>query len=80
MFCVGIYALIKAATPSCDGMAEVLAIWGEKLTNYPPPEDQRPPLLNEVWKSILATTEVRIQHNPSRCIVLLFDVIYLWFG
>lgn len=47
---LGMVTLIKAAEPSCFCQTEIFASLGKQLSIFPPPEEQRLPLLNEVWK------------------------------
>ena len=45
-------ALIKAAIPSYKTAVDVFADLGRQLAAYPPPEEQRLSVLNEVWKYV----------------------------
>lgn len=49
---LGMVTLAKSASVTCVGVMEVLAALGRQLAIHPPPEDQRLPLLNEVWKTV----------------------------
>jgi hypothetical protein len=49
---LGMVTLAKGASVTCVGIMEVLAALGKQLAIHPPPEDQRLPLLNEVWKTV----------------------------
>lgn len=45
---LGMCTLIKTAEPSCYSQTDLFASLGKQLAIFPPPEEQRMPLLNEV--------------------------------
>jgi hypothetical protein len=49
---LGMASLIKAADPSHLTLVDSYAAMGKALAAFPPPEDQRLPLLNEIWKVV----------------------------
>ena len=49
---LGMVALIKAAIESYKTTADVFADLGKQLAAFPPPEEQRMAVLNEVWKVV----------------------------
>jgi len=49
---VGMAQLVKQTAPSSVTHVDVFAALGKQLAVFPPPEEQRLPLLNEVWKVV----------------------------
>eukprot|EP00605_Chrysophyceae_sp_TOSAG23-4_P002182 GSChrysophyteH1.ASY1.ANO1.2412.1 assembled CDS len=49
---LGMVALIKASIPSYKTAIDVFADLGRQLAAFPPPEEQRLSVLNEVWKHV----------------------------
>lgn len=49
---MGMSTLIKAATPSSVSTVDLFASLGKQLALFPPPEEQRLPLLNDVWRVV----------------------------
>eukprot|EP00981_Chlorochromonas_danica_P001893 scaffold391_cov151-Ochromonas_danica.AAC.1 len=55
---LGMVTLIKSADISCETVVDLFASLGRQLAAVPPPEDQRLPLLNEVWKIVSKSTDL----------------------
>jgi len=49
---LGMVALIKSAIESFKTTSDVFADFGKQLAAFPPPEEQRMAVLNEVWKVV----------------------------
>lgn len=55
---LGMVSLIKSAEISCDTQVDLFASLGRQLAVFPPPEDQRAPLLNDIWKIVSKSSEL----------------------
>jgi len=55
---LGMASLIKSARPSSpsSSLAQCYTSLGKQMSLHPPPEEQRLPLLNEVWKVVTKST------------------------
>jgi hypothetical protein len=49
---LGLAGLVKEALSSCVSSVEVFTALGKQLSVFPPPEEQRIPLLSEVWRIV----------------------------
>lgn len=55
---LGMSTLIKAAEPSWMSAVSLYAALGAQIAVYPPPEEQRIPLLNDVWKIVSKSDDI----------------------
>lgn len=55
---VGMITLIKSAEFSCISIVELFGTLGKQLVAYPPPEDQRIAILNEIWKIVSKSNDL----------------------
>ena len=55
---LGMVTLIKNATPSSSTVVDLFATFGKQLLVYPPPEDQKIPLLNEIWRVVAKCEDI----------------------
>lgn len=69
---LGMVALIKTATVTCISPTDAYATLARQLVNTPPPEEQRIPLLNEVWKVVSKTDDIAAY---IRCCTAWVDVV-----
>eukprot|EP01038_Epipyxis_sp_PR26KG_P006507 gene6507-8945_t len=74
---LGMFTLIKDANQSCYTTVDLFTSLGKQLSIYPPPEDQRLPLLNEVWKIVLKSTDML---PYVRCCYAWLDVIQKYYS
>jgi hypothetical protein len=56
---LGMVTLVKGATVSCFSAVDLFTSLGKQLSVYAPPEEQRLPLLNEVWKVVTKLSDVK---------------------
>ena len=72
---LGMVALVKASIESLKTTTDVFTDLGKQLTAYPPPEEQRMPVLNEVWKVVSkACTPAKIS-SYVRCNAAWMDLV-----
>lgn len=55
---IGMAQLIKQTNPSYVSHVDLFAALGKQLAVFPPPEEQRLPLLNEVWKVVSKSDKI----------------------
>jgi len=76
--CLGMVTLIKSIQPSNNStsetelnnsICEVISVFGRKLLTAIPPEDQKIPLLNEIWKIVSKVDDLNIY--LSSCVAWL---------
>jgi len=69
---LGMVALIKTATVTSILPTDAYGALARQLVNTPPPEEQRIPLLNEVWKVVSKTEDIA---SYIRCCTAWVDVV-----
>ena len=69
---LGMVSLIKNANITCISPVDAYGSLARKLVHYPPPEDQKIPLLNEVWKVVSKTEDIA---SYIRCCTAWVDVV-----
>ena len=69
----GMATLIKSASPSCYPTVDLFTSLGKQFVNVPPPEDQRLPLLNDIWKVVSKSEDIGAY---IRCSSAWFEVLH----
>ena len=69
---LGMVTLIKSSIPSCISHVDAYASLAKQLVHHPPPQEQKIPLLNEVWKVVSKTEDIA---TYIRCCSCWFDVV-----
>eukprot|EP00601_Ochromonadales_sp_CCMP2298_P014801 CAMPEP_0173217416 /NCGR_PEP_ID=MMETSP1142-20121109/486_1 /TAXON_ID=483371 /ORGANISM="non described non described, Strain CCMP2298" /LENGTH=535 /DNA_ID=CAMNT_0014144999 /DNA_START=91 /DNA_END=1696 /DNA_ORIENTATION=- len=74
---LGMASLIRSATPSSVSLAACYTALGKQMAVHPPPEEQRLPLLNEVWKTASKSTDM-----PSyvKCCGAWLDLVQKYYS
>jgi hypothetical protein len=55
---MGMITLIKVSEPTCFSTVDLLTALGKQLIIYPPPEEHRLTILNDVWKIVSKSSEL----------------------
>ena len=71
--------LIRSAIESNTTATDVFAELGKQLVIYPPPEELRMPVLNEVWRVVTKTPADKLE-SYIRCAAAWLDVIQRYYG
>jgi len=70
---IGMATLIRSAGVSCVPAVDLYAALGRQLVLHPPPEEQRLPLLNDVWKAVSKSDDIG---GYIRCCSAWLEVIH----
>jgi hypothetical protein len=74
---LGMAALILSAEPSSANTVDVFASMGRQLLTSPPPENQRLPLLNDIWKVVVKCDDIV---SYVRCTFAWLDTVQMHYS
>lgn len=74
---LGMVTLVKGSTISCFSAVDLFTSLGKQLSIYAPPEEQRLPLLNEVWKVVSKSTDVL---SYIKCTAAWLEVVQKYYS